>query len=93
MVTGQISVGTTKVQFPPLQVQPQFMTVINAGGTGTINVGDKTVDATLNGVQNGVALGPGSSFTFQLGQDYSTRMSEWWAINSASGGTLNYILI
>lgn len=93
MVTGQISVGITKVQFPRLQVQPQFMTIINAGGTGTINVGDVTVNATMNSIQNGVALAPGSSFTFQLGQDYSTHTSEFWAISSAAGSTLNYILI
>lgn len=93
MVAGQISVGTTKVQFPHLDFQPQFMTVVNAGGTGTINVGDVSVGSALNGVQNGVPLIPGGSFTFQLGQDYSTYLDEWWAISSASGSTLNYILI
>jgi hypothetical protein len=93
MITGQITIGTTKVQFPQIDFAPQFMTVINAGGTGTVNVGDVTVDATLNTVRNGVPLTPGGSFTFQLGQDYSTRLSEFWAISSATGSTLNYILI
>lgn len=93
MITGQIAVGTTKVQFPALQVQPQFMTVFNAGGTGTINVGDISVNATLDTVQNGIPIGPGGSFTFQLGQDYSTRLTEWWAISSEAGSVLNYILI
>lgn len=93
MVTGQISVGTSKVQLAQMDFRPQFMTFINAGGTGTINVGATNVNSTLNGVTNGIPLPPSASFTFQLGQDYSTRLNEFWAISSAAGGTLNYILI
>jgi hypothetical protein len=93
MVTGQFTVGTTKVQFPHLAVQPQYMTIINAGGTGTVNVGDITVDTSLGGIQNGVPLAPGDAFTFQLGQDYSTRMTEFWAISTTAGSIINFILI
>lgn len=93
MITGQLSVGTSKVQLPTIPQWPQTATFINAGGTGVVNVGAANVDATLNGVQNGMPLQPGGSYTFTLGQDYSTRLSEFWAISSAAGSTLNYILI
>jgi hypothetical protein len=93
MVSFQIAVGATAVQFSRFDFMPQNMTVYNAGPLTTINVGDVTVGTTLNGIQNGIPLLPGASYTFQLGQDYSARVNEFWAIGSGAGGTLNVILV
>lgn len=80
MIDFQVTIGSNnRVQFPRLDFQPQHMTVQN-NSTHDMRVGATNIVAGAYGVGLGTLItSGGGSFTFQLGQDYSTRTSEWWA--------------
>lgn len=81
-----------KAQFPVLALQPQYMTVQN-NATNNMRVGDTAIVAGAYGTGKGILLtSGGGTFTFQLGQDYSTRTSEWW-VAGTSGDILDVIII
>lgn len=89
----QVTIGSNgKGQFPTLAVWPQYMTVQN-NATHDMRVGDVTVVAGVYGTGKGINVSnSGGAFTFQLGQDYSTRTSEWWCAGTA-GDVLDVIII
>jgi hypothetical protein len=80
-----------KAQFPTLPNWPQNMTVQN-NSNDIMRVGDVSVVAGLYGTGKGLLLNPGDSYTFQLGQDRSTRTSEWW-VAGTSTDILDVIII
>lgn len=78
MTIFQVTLGAAHTQFPQMDFQPQTMTVQN-NATHVMRLGDVSVSAT-----RGMSIAPGGSFTFILGQDYSTRISEWWVFGTAA---------
>ena len=93
MQTFQVTIGSNgKGQFPTLPLMPQYMTVQN-NSTDIMRVGDTSVVAGAYGTGKGILLqSSGGAFTFQLGQDYSTRTSEFW-VAGTSGDVLDVIII
>jgi hypothetical protein len=89
----QVTIGSNgKAQFPTLPDWPQYMTVQN-NSSDNMRVGDVSVVAGAYGTGKGILISSnGGAFTFQLGQDYSTRTSEWW-VAGTSGDVLDVIII
>ena len=81
MVIFQVTIpsGGGPVQFPSLQVQPQTM-ILQNNAAAVMRVGDNNVSTT-----KGISLAAtGAPFVIPLGQDYSTRLSEWWVVGTAT---------
>jgi hypothetical protein len=81
MITFQVTIpsGGGPVQFPSLQVQPQTM-VLQNNAAAVMRVGDKTVSTT-----KGISLAAtGTPVVIPLGQDYSSRLSEFWVVGTAT---------
>lgn len=74
------------VRFPSLQFQPQTI-VLSVSGANVIRVGDASTSTTV-----GVALQPATTTVIPLGQDYSSRTSEFYAAGT-SGDTLNVMVL
>lgn len=93
MQTFQVTIASNGIGvFPTLVAQPQYMTVQN-NSTRDMRVGDVAIVAGVYGTGKGILISSGGgTFTFQLGQDYSTRTSEWRCAGTA-GDILDVIVI
>ncbi len=93
MQTFQVTIASNGIGvFPTLPNWPQYMTVQN-NATHDMRVGDVAIVAGVYGTGKGIVVSnSGGAFTFQLGQDYSTRTSEWRCAGTAAD-VLDVIII